>query len=109
MMKCADSPFDYIWAGHNDDSMPYLDVNLLRDSIKDWEDLFATRTIYIGLPVDAGRGSSSTAATTGAAAAPVPVAEMKEHIVAELHKIGFIAIVDTPRKALLRLAQEAVV
>ena len=43
MMNCADSPFDYIWAGHNDDSMPYLDVNLLRDSIKDWEDLFASK------------------------------------------------------------------
>ena len=43
MMKCADSPFDYIWAGHNDDGMPYLDVNILRDSIKDWEDLFAQK------------------------------------------------------------------
>jgi hypothetical protein len=112
MMNCADSPFDYIWAGHNDDSMPYLDVNLLRDSIKDWEDLFATRTIYIGLPVDAGRGSSSSAATAGAAAsaaAPAPVWEMKKLIEATLKEINFTAVVDTPRKALLTLAQEAAV
>jgi hypothetical protein len=110
MMNCADSPFDYIWAGHNDDSMPYLDVNLLRDSIKDWEDLFAAKTIYIGLPVDAGRHSWSKAPTTGAAAAavaPSPVAEIKTMIETELQKIGFTAVVDTPRKALLRLAQEA--
>ena len=112
MMNCADSPFDYIWAGYNDDSMPYLDVNLLRHSIEDWEDLFATRTIYIGLPVDAGRGSSSSAATTGAAAAttaPAPAWELKELIEATMKEINFTAVVDTPRKALLRLAQDAVV
>jgi hypothetical protein len=110
MMNCADSPFDYIWAGHNDESMPYLDVNLLRDSIKDWEDLFAARTIYVGLPVDAGRHSWSTVATNGddaAAVAPSPAAEIKKTIETELQKIGFTAVVDTPRKALLRLAQEA--
>ena len=110
MMNCADSPFDYIWAGHNNDSMPYLDVNLLRESIKDWEDLFAAKTIYVGLPVDAGRHSWSTIATTGAAAAadaPSPVPEIKKVIETELQKIGFTAVVDTPRKALLRLAQEA--
>jgi hypothetical protein len=107
MMKCADSPFDYVWAGHNDDGMPYLDVNVLRDSVKDWEDLFAQKTIYVGLPVDAGRRSSFTTAT-GATAAPAPVAELQELIVAELEKIGFTAVVDTPRRALLRLAEEAV-
>jgi hypothetical protein len=112
MMNCADSPFDYIWAGHNDDSMPYLDVDVLRDSIKDWEDLFATKTIYVGLPADAGRRSSSTTDTRGAtaaAAALAPAAELKKLIVAELESIGFTAVVDTPRKALLKLAQEAVV
>lgn len=110
MMNCADSPFDYIWAGQNDDSTPYLDVNLLRASIKDWEDLFATRTIYIGLPVDAGRGSASSAGTTSAAAsAAAPVWEMKELIEATLKEINFTAVVDTPRKALLKLAQEAAV
>ena len=112
MMNCADSPFDYIWAGHNDDSMPYLDVNLLLHSIEDWEDLFATITIYIGLPVDAGRCSSTSAATTGAAAAttaPAPAWELKELIEATMKEINFTAVVDTPRKALLRLAQDAVV
>jgi hypothetical protein len=107
MMKCADSPFDYIWSGHNDDGMPYLDVNILRDSIKDWEDLFAQKTIYVGLPADAGRRSSFTTATGATSAAAAPVAEIQELIVTELGKIGFTAVVDTPRKALLRLAEEA--
>lgn len=111
MMNCADSPFDYIWAGHNDESVPFLDVNLLRDSIKDWEDLFAARTIYVGLPVDAGRHSWSAVAANGddaAAVTPSPAAEIKKTIETELEKIGFTAVVDTPRKALLRLAEEAV-
>ena len=108
MMKCADSPFDYIWAGRNDDGMPYLDVNILRDSIKDWEDLFAQKTIYVGLPVDAGRRSSFTTTTGATSAAAAPVAEIQELIVTELGKIGFTAVVDTPRRALLRLAEEVV-
>jgi hypothetical protein len=111
MMNCADSPFDYVWAGHSDDGMPYLDVALLRDSIKDWEDLFASKTIYVGLPVDAGNRSSPVAASAGGTAvpaAPVPFAEFKELIEAELQEIGFTAVVDTPRKALLRLAEKAV-
>lgn len=95
MMKCADSPFDYVWAGHTDDSMPYLDVNLLRDSIKDWEDLFASNKIYVGLPPQA--------ITSG----------IKEVLVAELAQIPFGAsahfevVVDTPRKTLLKLSEEA--
>jgi hypothetical protein len=36
------------------------------------------------------------------------VAEIKVVIEAELQKIGFEAVVDTPRKALLKLAEEAV-
>ena len=83
MMNCADSPFDYIWAGHNDDSMPYLDVDVLRDSIKDWEDLFATKTIYVGLPADAGRRSSSTSPYNWQGLQPLqplssPAAELKK-------------------------------
>jgi hypothetical protein len=111
MMNCADSPFDYIWVGHNDDRMPYFDVNLLRESVKDWEDLFATKRVYVGLPVDAGRGSWPTSASTGAAAAAPaqsPIAEIKEAIESQLKQIGFEAVVDTPRKALIRLAEEAV-
>ena len=111
MMKCADSPFDYIWAGHNDGSMPYLDVNLLRDSIGDWEDLFASKTIYVGLPADAGHrpllGAVAAEATENETVSS-PFGEIKKNIVTKLQEIGFTAAVDTPRKALLRLAQEAV-
>jgi hypothetical protein len=111
MMNCADSPFDYVWVGHNDDGMPYLDVTLLRDSIKDWEDLFSAKKVYVGLPVDSGRESRPTVAAAGGAAAipaRVLMGGIKEIVEEELAKIGFEAIVDTPRKALIRLAEEAV-
>lgn len=108
IMSCADSPFDYIWTGRNDDGMPDLDVKLLGNSVRDWEDLFAKKTIYVGLPVNAGRHSSLHAATGDFAAAPQsPASEIKETIEAELKQLGFDAIVDTPRKALLRLAEDA--
>lgn len=111
IMNCADSPFDYIWIGHNDDGMPYLDVNLLRDSVKDWEDLFAARRIYVGLPVDAGRAwwsSPAPAEDDSAAKGQTPALAIKANIEAGLNQIGFEAVVDTPRKALLKLAEEAV-
>jgi hypothetical protein len=88
-MKCADSPFDYVWKGTNE-GMPHLDVSLVVNSIRDWEDLFESKKIYVGLPVDAD-------------------AAVKKVIETELKNIGFEAVVDTPRKALLRLAEEAVV
>jgi hypothetical protein len=108
VMNCADSPFDYIWAGHNDESMPYLDINLLRESIKDWEDLFASKKIYIGLPVDAGHNSVITNTAGAGAAAASPAADIRKLICSELKAIGFEAIVESPRKALIRLAEEAV-
>jgi hypothetical protein len=110
-MKCADSPFDYVWTSRSDDAIPDLDINLLRASLKDWEDLFAARRIYVGLPVDAGRGSlAATAAAAGDTSAVTtqsPAFEIKKVIEDQLREIGFDAIVDTPRKALLRLAEEA--
>lgn len=88
LMKCADSPFDYVWKGQTD-GMPHLDVSLLVNSIKDWDDLFAAKKIYVGLPVDADT-------------------ELKETVEVELKNIGFEPVVDAPRKALLKLAEEAV-
>ncbi|MBV8812638.1 MAG: hypothetical protein JO033_28535 [Acidobacteriaceae bacterium] len=106
MMNCADSPFDYIWVGRNDESLPEIDVNLLRDTIKDWEDLFATRKIYVGLP-GVGSGAAMAAEGSGTVVSESSASEIKETIKAELKRVGFEAIVDTPRKALLRLSEEA--
>jgi hypothetical protein len=109
-MNCADSPFDYIWTGRNDDDLPYLDVKLLRESIRDWEDLFAAKKIYIGLPAEAGRHSWSKGPVgESPAVSQSPFTDVKNTIQAELREIGFEAVVDTPRKALLRLAEEAAV
>lgn len=89
MMTCVDSPFDSVWKGTTDDGMPFLDIAALIDAIKDWEDLFATKNIYFGLPQEIRVG-------------------LKETIEAELKSVGFQAVVDSTRKALLRLSEEAV-
>jgi hypothetical protein len=86
LMNCADSPFDYVWTARNDDNMPDLDIARLCEEVKDWNDLFQVKRIYVGLP--------------GAA-------DAEETIKAELGKFGFEAVVDTPRRALLSLEQQA--
>jgi hypothetical protein len=86
LMNCADSPFDYVWTPRNDDNTPDLDIARLCEEVKDWNDLFQVKRIYVGLP--------------GAA-------DAEETIKAELGKVGFEAVVDTPRRALLSLEQQA--
>jgi hypothetical protein len=88
MMKCADSPFDDIWKGGTDDGMPFLDIAALVDSAKDWGDLFASRTLYFGLPHDERKKLDDTIRT-------------------ELSAHEFEVVIDSPRKALLQLSEEA--
>ena len=89
MMTCADSPFDDVWKGRIDEAGPFLDIATLVDNIKDWDDLFATKKLYFGLPHDVR--------TT-----------LEEAIRTELTKLEFDALIDSPRKALLQLAKDAV-
>jgi CRISPR-associated protein Cst2 len=49
-MTCADSPFDFVWQGTSD--RPRINMSALTAAVLDYEDLFAHRTIYIGLPID---------------------------------------------------------
>jgi hypothetical protein len=88
MMKCADSPFDDVWKGRNDEGAPFLDIAALTDVVKDWDDLFATRKLYFGLPHDLRT-------------------QIEDTIKMELSKLGFEFLIDSPRKALLTLAEEA--
>lgn len=88
MMKCADSPFDDVWKGRTNDETPFLDVAGLVDRIKDWNDLFATKKLYFGLPSEMRT-------------------KLEETITTELSALGFQAVIDSPRKALLKLSEEA--
>jgi hypothetical protein len=88
LMNCVDSPFDDIWKGNASDGLPFLDVAALTDVLKDWDDLFATKKLYLGLPHELR-------------------AQVEETIKTELTAVGFEAVIDSPRKALLRLSEEA--
>ncbi len=91
-MNCADSPFDAVWLGTDD--LPYLDVSKLKAMLLDWEDLFASRIVYIGYPVEMRFSPHQLTETlTGS--------DMRE--VADL---GFTFIVDTPRRALLKMTED---
>jgi hypothetical protein len=108
-MTCADSPFDYVWRSRSDDSVPDLDVDLLCENLRDWNDLFATNKIYIGLPPEAGRSRAATAAgDSEVVIEQTPASEIKQIIEAKLEN-KFTVVCDTTRQALLKLAAEAAV
>jgi hypothetical protein len=87
-MKCADSPFDSIWEGTND--LPHFNLPRLKTVLADWDDLFASKVIYIGLPVEEGDAES-----------------IRQDIEKELKDSGFTLHIGTPRKMLLKLSEEA--
>lgn len=87
-MKCADSPFDSIWEGTSD--LPRFDVPRLKTVLADWDDLFASKVLYIGLPVEDADAES-----------------IKQNIENELKESGFTLHIGTPRQMLLKLSQEA--
>lgn len=87
-MNCADSPFDSVWEGTS--GMPYLNLPRLRTVLADWDDLFASRVLYIGLPLEIADIEST-----------------KQDIESALKGSGFTLNINTPRKALLQLSTEA--
>ncbi len=89
LMNCADSPFDAVW--EDNDGTPRLNFSRLRAVLRDWDDLFQTKTLYVGIaPEMLGDGDVEAFAS----------------IVSEVVKpLGFEAIVDTPRRALKEMAQ----
>jgi CRISPR-associated protein Cas7/Cst2/DevR subtype I-B len=89
LMSCVDSPFDDVWKGNTSDGLPFLDVAALVDAIKDWSDLFVSKKLYFGLPHEMR-------------------IQIEETIKTELAPLGFEIIIDSPRKALLKLSEEAV-
>jgi hypothetical protein len=88
LMDCVDSPFDAIWKGNTGEGLPLLDIAALIDVIKDWNDLFTKKKLYFGLPHELRL-------------------QVEESLKLELTALGFEAVIDSPRKALLQLAEEA--
>ncbi len=96
VMKCADSPFDSVWQGTSDH--PHLDVLRLEVVLQDWEDLFLEdsqnkKTVYIGLPVETMSEEDG--------------GQLKADLEERLTRLGFTAIVGSPRKTLLQFADDA--
>ncbi|PYP90090.1 MAG: hypothetical protein DMG65_12440 [Candidatus Angelobacter sp. Gp1-AA117] len=88
LMNCVDSPFDDVWKGTASDGLPLLDIAALVDVLKDWDDLFMKRKLYFGLPHELR-------------------SQIEESLKVELTTLGFDVLIDSPRKALLQLAEEA--
>lgn len=87
-MKCADSPFDSVWEGTS--GLPRFNLPRLKTVLADWDDLFASKVLYIGLPVEDADAES-----------------IKQNIENELKESGFTLHIGTPRQMLLKLSQEA--
>lgn len=93
-MNCADSPFDSVWEGTS--GLPYLNLQRLKTVLADWDaeneqdSLFASKVLYIGLPMEDPEFESTM-----------------ENVRSKLEDTGFTLHIGTPRKMLLQLAQEA--
>lgn len=88
-MNCADSPFDSVWEDNG--GTPRLNLSRLKAVLRDWDDLFQSRVLYIGIaPEMLGENS---------------VEEFSTSINETLELIGFTASVDTPRRALKKMAE----
>jgi hypothetical protein len=88
MMNCADSPFDSVW--DDDGGIPRLNLTRLKGVLRDWEDLFSEKTIFIGIAPEM-----------------LPKEEVEEfglRVNEVLKPLGFSALVDTPRLALKTMA-----
>jgi len=91
-MNCADSPFDAVWQGTNE--LPIFNHIKLRAMLLDWEDLFASRVIYIGLPIEMRLSTDELIET------------LQGNDMKEVAGLGFSFVVDTPRRALLRMTED---
>ena len=89
LMNCADSPFDTVW--EDNDGTPRLNFSRLKAVLRDWDDLFESKTLYVGIaPEMIGADDVEAFAS----------------IVSETVKpLGFTAVVDTPRRALKEMAK----
>ena len=97
VMNCADSPFDNVW--DDDNGKPRLNLTRLKFVLRDWEDLFMDKTIYVGIsPEMVGEGDIEAFRQT--------VVESVAQIESTPEQDKFTAFVDTPRRALKEMAKK---
>ncbi len=89
-MNCADSPFDNVWEDNN--GTPRLNLNRLRAVVRDWDDLFLDKTIYIGVSSEM-LGDSDVDA-------------FSESVTEVLKDLNFKVVVDTPRRVFKQMAEQ---
>lgn len=92
-MNCADSPFDNVWEDNN--GTPRLNLARLKAVVRDWDDLFLDKIIYIGVSSEM-LGDSDVEA-------------FSESVTEILKTLEFKAVVDTPRRAFKQMAEQIAV
>ena len=102
VMNCADSPFDSVW--EDNDGMPRLSLSRLKAVLRDWDDLFQTKTLYIGvspemLPKRRQEDSDKTEID-----GKTEIETYADTVNETLQPLGFTAVVDTPRRAFKEMA-----
>jgi hypothetical protein len=89
LMNCADSPFDTVW--EDSDGKPRMSLSRLKAILRDWEDLFQEKTIYIGMSQEL-LGDDD-------------IEDFSKTLNEAIASLGFTALVDTPRQALNKFAK----
>ena len=87
-MNCCDSPFDSIWQGTNDD--PFFDLRRFKAVLNDWNGLFQTNTIYIGVPIEFSEDASA----------------FRERLVEYMVGSDYIFVVNTPRQTMKTMIED---
>jgi len=89
LMNCADSPFDAVW--EDNDGTPRINFSRLKAVLRDWDDLFESKVLYVGIAPEM-LGADDVEA-------------FAETVNETVQPLGFQAQVDTPRRALKKMAE----
>jgi hypothetical protein len=89
LMNCADSPFDAVW--EDNEGTPRLNFSRLKAVLRDWEDLFSVKTVYVGISPEMLDN--------------IDVEEFGTRVNDSIQPLGFNAVVDTPRRAFKEMAR----
>lgn len=103
LMNCADSPFDIVWEDNN--GTPRLNFSHLKAVLRDWEDLFANKVLYIGIAPEMLPKRHVEDMDKVDVDGKTDIETFASTVQEALEPLGFTAVVDTPRRALKEMAK----
>ena len=106
-MNCADSPFDSVW--EDNDGTPRLNFARLKAVLRDWDDLFLDKTIYIGVSPEMLPKRRKEDEEKVDVDGKTDIEIFAEHTREVLQPLGFNSVVDTPRRAFKQMAEQIAV